>query len=338
MANTAPPPLDLPPEFIRLNRADGAWLRGLPELLARLAGRWSLTLEEHFPGIAYNYVAPATRTAPHRRPLPCVLKVSRRAAETANEIAALRLWDGHGAARLIAADAGIGAFLLERIAPGTMLVDLAATDDDAATVAAAGVLRTLWEPVVEPADLRGLRSLQSWCDAYDRNREALSRGAGGFPAALFDRADALRRDLLASTARPTVLHGDLHHFNVLQDRRAGWVAIDPKGLAGDRCFDVCQFFRNPLDRPPPRVNRRRLDIFCAELGIDRQRTKDWCLVHAVLDACWEYEDAAVPEATGSASPPAGGGDRTAKSPPRPDTPAATAWRRAVARAEATLTF
>ena len=32
MANTAPPPLDLPPEFIRLNRADGAWLRGLPEL------------------------------------------------------------------------------------------------------------------------------------------------------------------------------------------------------------------------------------------------------------------------------------------------------------------
>jgi streptomycin 6-kinase len=148
--------------------------------------------------------------------------------------------------------------------------------------------------------------LGSWCDAFDRNRAALSEGAGGFPAALFRRADALRRDLLASTEQPTVLHGDMHHFNVLRAQRAPWLAIDPKGLAGDRCFDVCQFFRNPT-RVPPRVNRRRLDIFCAELGLDRTRTKEWCLVHAVLDACWDYEDS-------------------------------NSWRRAVAYAEETLAF
>lgn len=299
MAGPGPDSLDLPPEFIQKNREDPAWLRALPDRLARLAACWSLTLGPRFPGIAINYVAPVMCADG----TPGVLKVSRHVEETRTEIAALRLWDGDGAARLLAADAEAGALLIERLEPGTMLVEVAESDDDAATVIAAGVLRRLWRPA--PGQ-HGLRPLDGWCAAYDRNRQALSQGAGGFPAALFRRADALRRDLLASTEAPAVLHGDLHHFNVLRAGRAEWRAIDPKGLVGDRCFDVCQFFRNPHD-VPPRVNRRRLDIFCAELGLDRTRTRDWCFVHAVLDACWDFEDG-------------------------------NPWRRAVARAEATLSF
>ncbi|MGH2599450.1 MAG: aminoglycoside phosphotransferase family protein [Dehalococcoidia bacterium] len=301
MADAVPRSLDLPPAFISKNHQDPAWLRTLPDLLDRLTVQWSLTLDPHFPEITYNYVAPATRADGTRG----VLKVSRHVDETRNEIAALRLWDGDGAARLLAADPDLGALLTERLVPGTMLDEVAAADDDAATAIAAGVLRHLWRPA--PAQ-HGLRPLESWLDAEERNREALSRGADGFPVTLFQRADALRRDLLASTETPMVLHGDLHHFNVLRAQRTPWLAIDPHGLAGDRCFDVCQFFRNPMPQGvPPAVNRRRLDIFCAELGLDRQRTKDWCLVHAVLDACWDFEDG-------------------------------TPWQQAVAYAESTLSF
>ncbi len=277
-----PRSLDLPDRFLEYNESDPEWLRGLPNLVSQLAARWSLTVDPHYPEIIINYVAPATRADGTR----CVLKVSRFVDESANEIAALRLWDGDGAARLLDADEEIGALLVERLEPGGLLLEVAEADDDAATLIAARVLRRLWRPV---PDRHGLRSLESWCDAYSRNREALSRGAGGFPAALFQRADALRADLLASTERQTVLHGDMHHYNVLRSTRAPWLAIDPKGLAGDRPFDVCQFLRNP--RPvPTSVNVRRLDIFCSELGLDRARTKDWCLVHAVLDACWSFED------------------------------------------------
>ena len=301
MTETGSPSLNLPPSFLRYNSADPTWLRMLPDLLNGLAARWSLSLDPHVPEMARNYVAPATRADGTR----AVLKVSRHVEETRNEIAALRLWDGEGAARLLAADPESGALLIERLDPGTMLVEVAAVDDDAATVIAAGVVRRLWRPV---AERHGLRPLESWCAAYERNREALTRDADGFPAALFRRADTMRRDLLASTDTPTVLHGDLHHYNVLRGQRAAWLAIDPKGLVGDRCFDVCQFFRNPLPRGvPASVNRRRLDIFCAELGLDRQRTKDWCFVHAVLDACWDFEDG-------------------------------TPWQRAVAYAEETLSF
>jgi streptomycin 6-kinase len=272
----------LPAAFMRHNREDPTWLAALPDQLERLARRWSLTLAPHFPHIRINYVAPATRPDGTR----CVLKLSRHLAETRTEIAALRLWDGQGAARLLEWDPELGVLLLERIEPGTMLSETAESDDTAATHIAAGILRQLWR---RPPSGTDLRPLASWCAAFDRNRARILQGDGGFPIALFQRADALRAELLASTESPTVLHGDLHHFNVLRAQRGDWLCIDPKGLVGDRCFDVCQFFRNP-HAVLPEVNARRLDVFCAELGLDRARTKDWCLVHAVLDACWDFED------------------------------------------------
>lgn len=284
MSSISKPTYAYPPDFIRHNRGDPAWLRALPGLVAQLADRWSLTLDTHFPGIQINYVAPATRA----NGTPCVLKVSRHIDETRNEIAALRLWKGDGAAQLLEIHEEVGALLLERLEPGTMLSEMV-DSDDGATMIAASVLRRLWRPLSDVPQPSGLRSLESWCGAYDRNREAIMRGDGGFPAELFQRADELRADLLASTEVPMVLHGDMHHFNVLRAQREEWLAIDPKGLAGDRCFDVCQFFRNP-HAVSPRINGRRLDIFCAELGIDRRRTKEWCFVHAVLDACWDFED------------------------------------------------
>jgi streptomycin 6-kinase len=276
--------VDLPAKFIEKNEADPAWLEALPARLEELAERWSLRLEPHFAGIEYNYVAPATRTDGTR----AIFKISRHIDDTRNEIAALRLWDGDGAARLLDAEPEFGAQLIERLEPGTMLVEVAADDDDAATLIAAGMMRSLWRPA--PVE-HGLRTLDSWCDAYDRNRDALSHGVDGFPVVLFRRADALRHELLASTEEPSVLHGDLHHFNVLRAQRAEWLAIDPHGLLGDRCFDICQFLRNPIPQViPVDVIRRRLDIFCSELGLDRERAQAWCLVHAVLDACWDFED------------------------------------------------
>lgn len=279
---SAPQHLDLPPEFIEFNSEAPEWLGGLSVLVEQFAARWSLHLEPHFAGIRLNYVAPARRDDGEH----CVLKISRHVTETRNEIAALRLWHGDGVARLLEADADLGTLLLERLEPGSMLVEVADRDDDAATLITAGLLRQLWRPVGAP---HGLRSLESWCGAYDRNRDTVLSGASDFDRELFLQADAFRRDLLASTTSMYALHGDMHHFNVLQAGPAEWLAIDPKGLLGDRCFDVCQFFRNPHN-PPIATNTRRLDIFCSELDLDRERTKAWALVHGVLDALWDFEE------------------------------------------------
>jgi streptomycin 6-kinase len=266
------------------NREAGGCLLAGGGRVAELAARWSLRVGSRFPltpGSALsNFIAPAS--LPDGTPV--VLKVWADPLDAPPQIAALGIWAGVGAARLLEADIELGAMLLERVQPGGMLSEI--DNDDETVRITAALLRQLWQPV--PVKHR-LRPLSDWCSAYDRNRVALSRGIPGFPAELFMRADALRGDLLESIDMPVVLHGDMHHFNVLRSCRAGWLAIDPHGLAGDRCFDLCQFLRNPV-RVPASVNRRRLDLFCAELELDRQRVGDWCLVHAVLDACWDYEE------------------------------------------------
>jgi streptomycin 6-kinase len=275
---------ELPRALVESRYQTPEFVIALPALIDRMIDQWSLTLGDPFPNVEINYVAPATRADG----TSCVFKISRHIAETGNEIAALRLWDGRGACRLLEADEPNGAMLIERLEPGTMLAELAdAGDDDGATGIAADVLRLLWR---QPDGDAGLRPLASWCEAYERNRDALRRGDRGFPAALFQHADALRQELLDSTVAPVALHGDMHHYNVLRAQRAEWLAIDPKGLVGDRHFDIGQFMRNPQDRITLTVNRRRLDIFCAELGLDRARARDWCFVHDMLDACWDYED------------------------------------------------
>src|SRR5262245_46417313 len=105
MAEPVWPPL--PPPFVEHNRVDPTWLQALPALVARLAARWSLTVGPFFPEIRINFVAAATRADGQ----PCVLKVSRHVDEAPNEIGALRLWDGVGAARLLEADLALGALL-----------------------------------------------------------------------------------------------------------------------------------------------------------------------------------------------------------------------------------
>lgn len=252
-----------------------------------LAERWSLRVDslKPFPsglGLPENFVADAILTDGTR----VVLKVTGYHDELPHEIAALQMWNGNGAARILQADLDRDAILLERIQPGVTLAELC-DDDDAAVRITADLLRQLWIPRSD-----GLRSLDSWLVAYERNRSALVAGVDGFPRELFARADALRHELLQSTTDRVALHGDMHHYNVLQSDRAGWLAIDPKGLFGDRHFDVCQFLRNPFRPVTAAENRHRLDRFSELLGLDRQRLSSWALVHAVLDACWSFEDGA----------------------------------------------
>jgi streptomycin 6-kinase len=291
MSESRPRWLDLPPKFVRQNEADPAWLQSLPQLVERLAVRWSLAVGPHFDELSYNYVAPALDAEGR----PCVLKVSRHVDDTRNEIAALRLWGGHGAARLLQADPDVGALVLERLEPGAMLVEVAERDDDAATLIAADLLRQLWLPAPPGHDLRHLRS---WFECLDKRGEALRRGDRGFPVPVFEHAVAVVDRLIDSTPLDVILHGDHHHFNILTSRRPDdpqerWRVIDPKGLAGDPAFDICQFLFNPHIGPGqevPAVVGRRIDIFTSELGLDRDRTKEWCFAWAVLQACWSFED------------------------------------------------
>jgi streptomycin 6-kinase len=50
---------------------------------------------------------------------------------------------------------------------------------------------------------------------------------------LLEEAETLFAELNASMAEPFLLHGDLHHENILAAEREPWLAIDPKGVVGE---------------------------------------------------------------------------------------------------------
>lgn len=262
------------------------WLRQLPALIDACERRWSLTALPPFPDLSYNYVAPAVLADG----TAVVLKLGVLNPELLTEIEALRFYDGRGMCRLLAADSEWGALVLERLKPGTMLVSL--EDDEQATSIAAQVMRQLWRPA--PPEPHPFPTIAKWAAGLGRLRPQFDGGTGPFPAQLVEQAEALFTELLASQAEPVLLHGDLHHYNILTAERHPWLAIDPKGVVGEPAYEIGAWLRNPfdlLDRPQPaRILARRVDQLAEVLELDRARLAGWGMAQAVLSGWWNFEE------------------------------------------------
>ena len=263
--------------------AGAAWLAQLPGLLDEYAQHWALQVGSPF-SLSYNYVAPATRADGSA----AVLKVCFPGHEFLGEIEALRLYAGDGMVQLLEFDRADGVLLLEGLQPGTELAELA--DDEAATGIAASVMLQLWRPALAE---HAFPTVAEWAAAVPSHRERFG-GAGPLPKSIFEQGEALFRELLATNAPPMLLHGDLHHFNILRAQRQPWLAIDPKGLVGDPAYDVGAFLYNPIGKLNNRPNldqilQRRVDRLAEHLGFARERILGWGIAQAVLSACWSVE-------------------------------------------------
>ena len=91
-----------------------------------------------------------------------------------------------------------------------------------------------------------------------------------------------------------LLHTDLHFDNVLARRVRPWLAIDPKPLSGDPCYEVAPLLWNrwPEVTASNRVRAAILDrlftvVDAAEL--DEDRVRDWVVVRQLVNALWGLE-------------------------------------------------
>jgi streptomycin 6-kinase len=279
----------IPDEFahkmIALAGAEGhAWIDRLPSILAACEQRWGLTIGLPFD-LSFNYVAPAIRSDG----TPVVVKAFLPNGET-SQVEALRLFDGHGMVRLLSWDPDDEVMLLERLRPGTLLST--EEDDEKVTSIAASVMRQIWR-TVPPGHT--FPTVSDWGKGFARLRQHYGGGCGPFPVALLEEAETLFSELNASIAEPVLLHGDLHHENILAAEREPWLAIDPKGVVGEPAYETGALLRNQLSvvlkaPQPDRVMARRVDQLSDELDIDRARVRGWGLAQAVLSVWWDVED------------------------------------------------
>jgi streptomycin 6-kinase len=262
-----------------------AFVAALPAELARLSRQWELELGLPFPELSYHYVTAATR-----RGRPVVLKLGVPTPDLACEIEALRRFDGRGAVRLLDAEPETGALLLERLHPGTLLKELGELE---ALEVAAGLMPALWCAAPDP---HPFPTLERWAEGFVRLRARFAGGTGPLPAAAVSRAESLFAELCASAQRRVLLHGDLHHWNVLRAEREPWLAIDPHGVVGDRAYEVGALLRNGfrLSSDPERLLAKGAPLLSERLEIDRDRLLCWTFAHCVLSAVWSLEDRESP--------------------------------------------
>ncbi len=212
--------------------------------------------------------------------LPAMLKIARIAEEVRGN-ALMAWWAGSASARVFAQDGA--TLLLERAMGPRSLLALAATDDDAATRVLTETAMRLHSPA--PAGL-GLVPLRDWFTDLTSSADPMHAEA---------RRIAIR--LLGDPRDEVVLHGDLHHENVLDfgdTDQAAWKAIDPKGLVGESGFDYANLLCNPdgtrhANHAPARLHHR-IGIVAAVTGLPFARVRDWHTAWHALSSIWSHRE------------------------------------------------
>lgn len=239
--------------------------------------RWNLRIDGEC------VITPTSRLLPVRRgSQPLMLKIALVDEEKRG--ASLMTWWNAGAAPVVA-HAG-DALLMERATGGALLEEVSRNgDDDEASRIICRVARVIHVAAAQSPP--ALVPLPRWFAALER---AAVRGG------IVARAAATAGDLLRAPREVVPLHGDLHHGNVLWFGRRGWLAIDPKGLIGERGFDYANILRNPdleTATAPGRL-ARQATLIAGTSGVERTRLLQWGLAPAGLSAAWILEDGGEP--------------------------------------------
>jgi streptomycin 6-kinase len=275
---------EIPEAFTRCTiEREGArgaeWLAELPGIVDELLERWGCVPDGKAMHGGVGVIVPVRRGVEGA----AVLKVSFPHPGNVHEPDAFAAWGGCGAVRLHERDNERFAMLLERARAST----LADVEDGDEVAAVAGRLNRRLAVPAPP----GLPRLREQADAWEQHvREDADELTHALPRYVMDAAVATIREL-GRVQPDTLIHGDLHGRNILRADREPWLAVDPKGYAGDPAYDAGTLLKSravtllevdDLGRAVHRV----LDVFAEAAELDREHTRRWAQFQAVQAAFW----------------------------------------------------
>lgn len=208
-----------------------------------------------------------------------MLKVAREAEEQRG-YALLAWWGGAGAAQVYAWEGS--ALVMERAQGAQSLAALSHSGQDgAACRIVCTALGHLHQPRATPAP-DTLVPLTEWFHALQ---------TAAAHCDLLRQAQSTAAVLLAQPRDVLPLHGDIHHGNVLDFGERGWLAVDPKGLWGERGFDYANLFCNPdaATAGDAALFAARLDQVSQQAALEPRRLLQWIVAWAGLSAVWHQE-------------------------------------------------
>ena len=261
-----------------------AWLEELPSILKRCCAKWGLTLGRPTEEIKANYIAYVEMG----NGAEAVLKVGVPHGDFSSEMEALAIYEGRGINRLIDCDKALNAMLLERLRPGKMLDSVENARERSEITAR--ILQDLH--ATPPPSNHTLPHFMDWMRgafADARSCKDLERARGYIEQ--IPRVEFMMGILMEPDEPQMLLHGDLHHWNILSDADRGWMAIDPKGVIGASCLDVGRFINNAMGFGETAAQKREIlleavTIFSDVLGENEERMFAGAFCDKIMGSSW----------------------------------------------------
>jgi streptomycin 6-kinase len=252
------------------------WLIDLPKIISKVANENDLSDLKPLDNLTYNYVLAGLRGKQ-----PIILKLSPDIKKLNHESSSLKAFANFGAVKIFSRQNGV--LILERAISGISLKSYFPTKESEAIEITCNVIKKLHQA---PIPKKKVPHVKDWLAALDREQN--------IPSVYLKKARKLKDELLQTSIKQVLLHGDLHHDNIVQNDN-GWLIIDPKGVIGEQAYEVCAFIRNPLQELSSskhivNIINNRITHFTNILNLDFMRIKDWCFVQSVLAWIWALEN------------------------------------------------
>ncbi|HEX3023360.1 MAG TPA: aminoglycoside phosphotransferase family protein [Lachnospiraceae bacterium] len=169
-----------------------------------------------------------------------ILKVNRDTEELASEYSMLIEMAGKCSCRVFAYDAEQGVLIEERITPGLVLRK--EEDVEVRVKHFLNVFRNIHKRIdnvqSSTSYLDWLRKADDFC--MDHNVDILITNN-------MHKARCIGEELFCKYADRVLLHGDLHHDNMIRNDKGIYYMIDPKGVIGPEIFDLPRYILNEMD-------------------------------------------------------------------------------------------
>ncbi|MGI8638675.1 MAG: aminoglycoside phosphotransferase family protein [Pyrinomonadaceae bacterium] len=262
----------------------GEWLKDLPRIIEEIEETWSLKAEKHFPNLSYNYVAPCVCEGGGAAVLKIALPEEN--PEIFNEAGFLRLSDGKGAVKLLKFDEKRRAMLLEKLVPGKNLKECFRANEQKAVGTAINVMRKIRR---KPPKDSAFRQLEDWFGGFQRAENTM------FDKRFASKARNFFEELNSDSKQTLLIHGDLHHENILSAKREPFLIIDPKGIIGNIGYEIGVFLNNHAlwlsNEPNLRKKLSETVIqFSKAFDIEPKNLCKWAFAQMVLSAWWTFEE------------------------------------------------
>lgn len=203
--------------------------------------------------------------------------------EIVTEVNALKEYDGGKFCKVYEWDIEAGIFLEQYIAPGIALRAEPSLD------ARLAVFCGLYQDLHICSKIEGVYpTYKQWVyriTEYMRNRQDCTD-----LYLKMKKAKAVFDNVSLNYNGEYLLHGDLHHDNILLNQDGAYTIIDPKGVIGDPVFDIPRFILNEFGNELTPALQSKVSyiitILAEQLHIPSHALKQCLYVEMTMAVCW----------------------------------------------------